>query len=688
MPHRLAALTLALALATMPAAAQSTRPADGEADLPVKAVTLFSSGVGFFEHAGTVDGNAETQLRFKADQIDDLLKSLVLQDLDGGTVNAVTYPSVEPLDRQLGSFQIDLGNDASLVGILKQLKGAKLTLRTADVEPISGTVVSVDERTVVEGETTVTKSFLTLFTGGGLRSVAVSAVTDFEIEDERLRRELSRALEALARARDKDKKAVGFDFSGDGERRVRMGYVVETPVWKTSYRLILPADDVEVTLQGWAIVENQTDNDWQDVQLSLVSGRPISFEMDLSRPLYVDRPTVEIPRYASLTPRAYSGGTEGEAEELRQAERMGRRGLTGGGGGGFGGGGGGGERMAAEAPAAMAEPMDMAGSVASVASASELGEYFEYTVGNVSVPRQSSAMLPIIAEGVGAEKVSLYDPTQLEKHPLNAAILTNSTGKPMLAGPVTVFEAGGYAGDSQIGDVPAGSDRLLTFGVDLKIEARVEPGRSRSELVTGSISRGVLTLKRRVRNSLTYVFDNTTDAERTLVLQHPYDRAGTLVDTPEPYETTDDARRFKLALDPGPSKFAVTTETTTDERRQLLAGEFDADALLALSRGDALPQDVRDALEKAAELRRAVATAQDQLERVEAEVASIAQEQERIRKNMAAVDAGSAYYKRLLTKLDEQETRLETLSEREADLREALVLADVAYRDYLADLSV
>ena len=688
MTHRTA--LIALALATMPAAAQSTRPADGEADLPVKAVTLFSSGVGFFEHAGTVDGDAATQLRFKADQIDDLLKSLVLQDLDGGTVNAVTYPSVEPLDRQLGSFQIDLGNDASLVGILRQLKGATVTLRTADVQPVSGTVVSVDERTVVEGETTVTKPFITLFTGAGLTSVAVSDVTDFEIEDERLRQELSRALEALARARDKDKKAVGFDFSGDGERRVRMGYVVETPVWKTSYRLILPAtDDGEVTLQGWAIVENQTDNDWQDVQLSLVSGRPISFEMDLSRPLFVDRPIVEIPRYASLTPRTYEGGTAGEADDLRQAEAMSRRGLTGGGGGGFGGGGGGGGGREFDGLAAPAlEPMDMAGSVASVASASELGEYFEYTVGNVSVPRQSSAMLPIIAEGVGAEKVSLYDPTQLEKHPLNAAILTNSTGKPMLAGPVTVFEAGGYAGDSQVGDVPAGSDRLLTFGVDLKIEARVEPGRSRSELVTGSISRGVLTLTRRVRNSFTYVFDNTTDAERTLVLQHPYDRAGTLVDTPEPYETTDDARRFKLALDPGPSRFAVTTETTTDERRQLLAGDFDADALLALSRGEALPQDVRDALEKAAELRRAVATAQEQLDRVEAEVASIAQEQERIRKNMEAVDAGSAYYKRLLTKLDEQETRIETLSEREADLREALEQARVAYQDYLADLSV
>ena len=109
--------------------------------------------------------------------------------------------------------------------------------------------------------------------------------------------------------RDQDKKPVTINFTGDGERHVRIGYVVETPVWKTSYRLILPAGAQDKPkIQGWAIVENQTDNDWNGVQLSLVSGRPISFIQDLYQPLYIPRPVVQPELYVSLTPQQYDGG--------------------------------------------------------------------------------------------------------------------------------------------------------------------------------------------------------------------------------------------------------------------------------------------------------------------------------------------------------------------------------------------
>jgi hypothetical protein len=122
---------------------------------------------------------------------------------------------------------------------------------------------------------------------GHARLVAITLdnVSDITFEDPALQDELNRALAALAQARDQDKKPVQIAFEGQGERRVRLGYVVETPVWKTSYRLILGDKETKPRLQGWAIVENQTDNDWSNVQLSLVSGRPISFIQDLYQPL-------------------------------------------------------------------------------------------------------------------------------------------------------------------------------------------------------------------------------------------------------------------------------------------------------------------------------------------------------------------------------------------------------------------
>ncbi len=668
---------------------QATRPADAEADLPVRSVTLYSSGVGYFEHAGTVAGDSSAVLSFKTAQINDLLKSLVIQDLDGGLVRAVTYPSNDPIERQLGSFRINLSGEPSLANILSQLRGAKITLD----DSVTGTIVGVETRPVGEGEVTVEKAFLNIFTGSGLRSVPVESISTFTLEDPRLQEELSRALGALAAASDTDKKAVGFNFSGDGERRIRLGYVVQAPIWKTSYRLLLEegeGPDSKGTLQGWAIVENQTDNDWSDVELSLVSGRPMSFVMDLYQPLYVQRPLVVPDLFRSLVPQAYGEGMalldEEQNAELgmksRALRQLGRaapdnRGAAGG-------------YMEPQAPAADAavrERLDAGASVQSVASAADLGELFEYVVGEVDIARQSSAMIPIVTDPIEAEKVSIYDPTVLEKHPLNGVILVNTTGKHLLQGPVTVLDGGAYAGDAQIQDVPPGEKRLLSYGVDLKLAARHEQRQGRQTLLTGKIVDGVLYFSRKYRTTHAYAFDNDTEEPRTVILVHPYDRQYTLVDTPDPYETTDAARRFRVEARPGRTDFIVTAEQTQEEGVRL-AENLSVEQFMAYASQGALPEKVREALREAAGLQRAVLETQRQLQQVQAEMKSIADEQARLRENMRTVDSASDYYKRLVAKLDEQETRIEELQGRQGELQAELETRRQALRDYLADLDV
>jgi hypothetical protein len=187
-----------------------------------------------------------------------------------------------------------------------------------------------------------------LLGGGAIRPVDLEQVAEIKLDDPKLQQELIKALAAVAASRDQDKKPVTLRFNGQGQRRVRIGYVVEAPVWKASYRLVLSANaknedagtggrgDAEKgkdkgaagqavkdkeenaaggkgdggKLLGWAIVENQTDNDWEGVQLSLVSGRPISFIEDLYQPLYVPRPVVQPELYASLRPQTYAAGLE------------------------------------------------------------------------------------------------------------------------------------------------------------------------------------------------------------------------------------------------------------------------------------------------------------------------------------------------------------------------------------------
>jgi hypothetical protein len=244
-------ISILAAAAAIPAAAlcaqSTTQPADAQANVPVREVVLFSSGVGYFEHFGQINGNSATVLRFKSEQINDILKSLVLEDLDKGKVNAVTYPSQGPLERTLRSFQIDLTRNPAMSDLLNQLRGAKVSVTLAmGARQVEGTVLGVEKQQRPSGDKDhpqpVEVDVVNLVSESGIQPLELAQISDVHIEDPELRRELAQALAALAQARDKDKKPVEIHFTGNGERRVRIGYVVETPVWKTSYRLILPGN--------------------------------------------------------------------------------------------------------------------------------------------------------------------------------------------------------------------------------------------------------------------------------------------------------------------------------------------------------------------------------------------------------------------------------------------------------------
>jgi hypothetical protein len=667
--HLTAAAALALAV--------STTLAQEQAELPVTGVTLYTSGVGFFEHGGTVaGGDTRATLRFEAKQIDDLLKSLVLQDLDGGTVRAVTYAADGPLDRQLDAFQIDLGGDASLANLLKQLKGAELELITGEPEPVTGTVVSIDRRMVGED---LQADFVTLFTGTGLVSLAIDDVRTFEILDAKLQEEFAAALAAVASSRDKDKRPVAINFTGEGERRVRLGYVVEAPVWKTSYRLLLDGQTDEASMQGWAIVENQTDFDWDDVELGLVSGQPSSFTMPLSTPLFASRPEVAVPVAENITPRVYDGGVPATAAAPQQAMR--RRG------GNFQ------ERDAMLLDTANApedrELFSGGGLVANNVGGIRRQALFEYEVGSVSIERQTSAMIPVIGIPVQAEQVALFDTSLNLDHAMTAVLLENTTEQLLPAGPVAVYDLDGFAGDARISDLPAGDDRLLSYGVDLDVTVTSDSGQGGRTVTSGTLSGGVLTLQIRNVYETTYTISNEGDDAKTVILQKQVVPGVTFLGDVTPFETTPaNEARFRTVVEPGQTELAVRYERTIAQRIQLLDDRVDSDQLLALSKGGAISDDLREALKKGAELLREISRTQEQVENLEAQLRSITQEQQRLRQNMQAVDRNSDYYKRLLGKLDEQETQIEQLRESLAALEEDRSQKYQGYRDFLSDLQL
>lgn len=674
--------TLTGALVSVLPAIASAAPQSPGGSLPMERVVLSTAGVGYFQHGGQVSGDAVVELAFTPEQLNDVLKSMVVQDAGGGRVGAVNYPSQEPLERLLGSFAIDLSGHPSLAALFVQLRGAEVRLALDGGEALAGRVLGTETRQQGVGQAVIEATFVSIAAATGVRTVDLSSVRSFELVDAHLKSELEKALGALAEGRNTLKRAVTVRFSGSGARRVAVGYVVEAPIWKTSYRLVLPATASagKAVLQGWAIVENTTEHDWSKVDLALVSGRPLSFIEDLYQPQYLARPVHRPQRFTGIGPQSYELGMEQDVAAESSAQPAERKRMA----------------LPAAAPAPMAPAAEFArtqgganitSTVQSVAATEVQGATFQYTVSGVTVARHGSAMLPIIAEPVDIEQVSIYDPAVLARHPLRGVRMTNSTGKHLPAGPVTVLEGDTYGGDARLDDLPAAAERLLSFAVDLDVSVqRRDPG-SESTLVGAKIERGVLQLQQQRARRTAYALKSEAGAKRRIVLTHAVTHGWDLVDTPEPVERTEAQYRFAFDLAAGASHEFVIQEGRTDwESMQI--GRFDERAIAVWASNARLPQAVRDALTRAAQLRRELAASERAVTVPQQRVAELTAEQERIRANLQALQRATPLHDRLVGKLDEQESQLETLHKEIAAARTRLEAARSALEAYLADLNV
>jgi hypothetical protein len=299
-----------------PTPAEQPRQIDGQARqpkavLPVTQVILFNSGVGYFQREGEVEADARIDLTFPATDVNDLLKSLVLDDKGNSGVSSISYDSQDPIEKTLKSFALDLTANPTFGQILNQARGEKIEVTQIEAgaprpTTLVGAIVGMESEThQIKDEMTETH-LLNLLTSEGMRSVPLAKIDRVRFLNPVLESELGRALAVLAGTHDAQKKTISLNFAGKGKEHVRVGYVVENPIWKTSYRLVLGADG-KPKLQGWAVVENSTDEDWKDIRMVLVSGRPISYQMNLYQPLYIPRPTIEPDLFASLRPPTYNG---------------------------------------------------------------------------------------------------------------------------------------------------------------------------------------------------------------------------------------------------------------------------------------------------------------------------------------------------------------------------------------------
>jgi hypothetical protein len=692
-----AAAFAVVALAACPLAAQdAARPAS----LPLNKVVMFNSGVGYFEHRGDVDGDTHVEFSFRTSDINDLLKSMVLEDRGGGTISTVTYGSRDPITKTLKTFPVDLTENPSLGQLLDQVRGERVQVEAPNA--ITGVLVGVErrERQVGKDHDLIEVEFLNLLTDEGLRSVPMESVSRIKLLNETLDGELRKALQVLARGHNTDKKTVSLNLEGKGKRPVRVAYIQETPVWKTSYRLVLGEKDAPF-LQGWAIVENTTEDDWNNVALTLVSGRPISYRMDLYEPLYAQRPLEQMQLFAALRPQVYSqdlsqiealqlkvaanapGQVRGDLAKLRDKKSGARMG-----------GGMGGEGPVPAAAPAMAESHLEADNFAfrsaagTSAQAGDVGELFQYVIASpVTLARQKSAMLPIVNESVKGEKVSIYNESVQAKHPLNGLRLVNSTSLHLMQGPVTVFDGGAYAGDAKIEDLAPGAERLISYALDLKTEVAPESRGGVDQLVGVKLVKGTLEVSRKLTRSRKYTIKNSDAKPRTVLIEHPYDASWKLVAPEKPAEKTRDRYRFAVTAEPGkPTVLDVNEEQMIGQ--QLVLSNLDESAIgFYISQREVSPA-VKAALQEVVKRKIALNQVTQERDRLVQQISAISEEQNRIRQNMGQLDRNTDLYKRYVQKFGAQEDQVEKMRDQiqklttdEARLRKAL-------DDFLVNLEV
>ena len=676
--------------------ALAAEPEGAEAAVPLRRIVLYRSGVGSFQRQGTVSGTKTVSLQFETDQINDILMSMVLLDLDGGSIGAVTYASKEPLERRLASFGVDISGDPSIADLFGQLRGARVSLDATE-GGMTGTILGVEPRVTIVPDTQsggITEPYLNLVTESGVRSVAVSGIRSFEFEDAEVAGELRLALAALADHRTDRVKTVDLNFGGaEGKaRRVVVSYVLEMPVWKTSYRLVLPDSGAKTdpTLQGWAIVENTTDTDWSNVELSLASGRPVSFTMDLYEPLFAARPVVPVPFLAGVAPRVYEAGRQ----LMKMAEQSG-----GGGGGGsiFGDEAAGARRAmapAAEGVARLDLPRAVSGddmaryAAAAQASAGEIGEQFMYTVDQpVTLERQRSAMLPILSSSIEGRRVSIYNPSQMASNPMRGVELTNDTDLQLIAGPISVYDGSAYAGDAQIPNTSRGQRQLMSYAVDLDVKGSMET--TSNEVIDSiTIVNGVVQHKVTRQQSQVYTMaNNDQKRDRTVLIEHQRNIGWDLIEPAKAYEKTDSLYRFELEV-PAAKEAALTVTEQRVLSYTFEIGSYGMEKVTRYLRRGKMTKAVADAITKAMEIQAGIGALEEQLRQLASERNGIDQDQTRLRNNMQSIDRNSDLYARYMKKLNDQETRLEDIETQRARTQSQLDDKRAELANFVQNLNV
>lgn len=769
---------------TLNAISQAARSQMRSADssLPIRRVILYSNGVAYIERRGTVSNHAEISLSFKQSQVDDVLKSMVVLDLGKGRIGAVSYNSSAPPSSRMSeipfaiSAATDGNNGGGLAGVLSQLQGARVIVTAAN-RSVTGSILTVEAKhsQIDATKPPVTTHRLVIASDNGeVSGFDLAELRSVQLADEGARRDLSEFAHAAAAARRRDAKTIVVTSDGLGEREMVVSYTIAAPIWKTTYRVVLD-DKGKPFFQGWAIVDNISEEDWNGIQLSLVSGTPVSFIQQIQNPVYRYRPIVPLQQDLNMRPQTYEPGevgatatgtlngsvtdqngarvaganvvitnmtsnqsfevttnsqgiysaadlapgkyklkisasgfkdtviddlnvraglrtnfdvavdvgnlaetvtisgtnaTVGNNFTLRQLQDLPISGRTARG-------------MFAFTPGAAKHRAPIGDVVASgesgveaQTSAAEVGDLFEYRIEQpVTVPRDRSALIPILQTRMEGERVSIFNEQSPANRPMSGMLLKNTSSLTLDDGSLTVIDGDAYAGEALMDRLKPAEERLISFALDLGTLVNLTEDEDRRPTYMLKVHDGVAAAYYfNVRKKI-YTIVNQTDQQRVVYIEHPInkDEGWQLSDeTAKPDLKTAKHYRFRVSVGPH-QKLEFPVAERSESYDSFALSEFTRAQLDFFISHKYIDEQTRQALEKIIDLKSQITNVEVQLQETNRQANEIGQDQQRLRENIKTLTSTSEARQlitRYVAKANDQETRLEQIEKDRRKLSE------------------
>lgn len=522
--------------------------------MDVNKITLFKNGLSLFEGTAAVKDGCFV-LDFKKEQMADVLKTLQVRSEDGKSVPFFVFDTTKTLEKKLEEIGLNIPADGSLIALVKQMIGFQVQVNQK-AKSKKGIVVGTNYR-VVKGNNPVNESTLVLsMPDKSIEEIPFSEIQSLSLLNAEVQDDLKRFLEEVSRSKKKETKQISFLFpQGKALSKAIVSFMTEMPVWKVSYRLILTGEKADVSC--WAIVENSTEQDWKNAELSLASGRPISFQYDLYSARFASRPFMQIAEENTLMPVEFQENVPIVKDEYAV-------------------------QGAAMPAAEMAEydeeqkPMQMAKEMGADFAASKKSEYYrraktagvgisdrvvsvtareveETTVysisGKVNVPKGKSISLPLFSESVPARKLSVYNASTVGgKNPLLVLDLKNSSGNAWQSGPLIAFDSGDYMGESLLKPLKKDESVLISYALDTSVVVEDKIGSQSSNVSEVLCEKGFLYFNYYTEYLTTYNITNKSGEKKTVIIEHPR-RSDTILVSPKPKEETSDFYRFEVIVD-------------------------------------------------------------------------------------------------------------------------------------------